>query len=614
MDIVLRALRINGELWQGAPNPVFASLLGQRGAKWLNRLPYWGVFCLFGLPLIAGLLHGISAPLNSPLRRLVLDGLSLLSAAALSLGTVAYLCIPLFQKRVLRSASIPEALPPQAYHRAYNAVANLRAWQVMAVEVGLRVALCLFMWLQGLEETHGCIRGDVYWLCNEATLGVFSLFCMEPFIRMLALVNVGNFAAAQRVIWRVLIVLGASAAALWILMMPVSLESELFKISGGSRRDGTQMADLSQRLEIWFVRLPKWVEWEIHKDSYRYTAMTVLGVQYGLWLLYMLPIAVVTGMRRLWQQRKAQNRHPLHKQLPFRWLISGGNAPNILLEYIQRLPNFQKVLRSLQLWQLLGVGILIAACLVFIALPSDRLVTVFHASAIATLSLALIATAFYAIFVPQQRRTPWHETDDLLRATPLPEEAFVNASFAVLRLRAWRVALLEIGVRAISAAAVLISLFKIGTRLIAEREWYLVGLGILLVLHIAEVWWRMKATVALGMWAGSRHVALTGFALIVILGVPILTFSLLVALSQPMLLSATSARFSASAPNILISLFLNRYADLRDALVLLPSLFGRNYTPLGFFPLWIVMNCTVYATIAHLTLKNLALRRRLRDV
>ncbi|PJF33861.1 MAG: hypothetical protein CUN49_17540, partial [Candidatus Thermofonsia Clade 1 bacterium] len=125
--------------------------------------------------------------------------------------------------------------------------------------------------------------------------------------------------------------------------------------------------------------------------------------------------------------------------------------------------------------------------------------------------------------------------------------------------------------------------FKIGTRLIAEREWYLVGLGILLVLHIAEVWWRMKATVALGMWAGSRHVALTGFALIVILGVPILTFSLLVALSQPMLLSATSARFSASAPNILISLFLNRYADLRDALVLLPSLFGRNYTPLGFF-------------------------------
>ncbi len=605
MDILLKAFRVSGETWSGAPNPIYVYLRRRfQLDKWLEWLPRWGWFCLFGLPLIAALLHVMSAPYTSPQRRLVLDVLHILSGVMLPLGTAVYLFAPLRQAR--HHADSPEMellrltpLPVQAYHRAYDAVARLQAWQVMVLEVGLRVAVCLFMWLQGLEETHACTDGKTFWLCaTNSTLPAFGVFCMEPFLRMLALVGIGNFAAARRAVWRWLIVGVAVLLAFGVLVLPLS--------DTGIYVSAAPLGILA-RLEIWFVRLPEWVQWEIHADSYRFNVVIQIVFQYGLWGLFVLPIALVTGGVRWWRARRTRQSRPLMEKMPVRWLLAEartiGGKPNPIFQHFQREGNFGRSLvrlRALSVLALVVLPLLILFAVTPFLLnmqPQDLLGNSMHRMiGYAILGAAFFGTLIYA-GLPLFTNLACSEQYEMLRLTLLPEWAFTQAVYGMVRLWAWLFALPEIGLRVASTFLILISL------VLSSTGGFSGSLGILLFMSpyifvlglcfTAEVWWRMKASVALGMWAATQRdlgrLGLLILGLGSIAAVPLATSVFLLGLSYP--------RQSAALPfGSFLEAIMSQYAFyetwMGGAIVSLSL-------PLGFAALWMMLNCTVYAALAR---------------
>ncbi len=617
MDIVLKAFRVSGETWNGAPNPIYV-YLRQRFQldKWLEWLPRWGWFCLFGLPLIAALLHVMSAPYISPQRRLVLYVLHGFSGVMLPLGTAAYLFAPLRQAR--HRADSPEMellrltpLPIQAYHRAYDAVARLQAWQVMVLEVGLRVAVCLFMWLQGLEETHACTDGNIAWLCSaNGTLPAFGVFCMEPFLRMLSLIGIGNFAAARSAVLRWLIIGVAALLAFGVLIVPLG-DNGIF-ISAGSM-------GILARLEIWFMRLPEWVQWEIHKDSYRFSVVTYIIFQYALWALFVLPIALVTGSVRWWRARRTRQSCPLMEKMPMRWLLAEartiGDKPNPIFEHFRRARSFS--LNLVRLRALSLIGLVVAPILITVAatpfLLSQPAQDSLSSSIYAVIGVGIwVATCFGTLAytaLPIFTRITRSEQYEMLRLTLLPEWAFTQATYGIVRLRAWLFALPELGLRAAAMLVLMVGMMHS----VADSRGGLMNSWLVLLIYIpylitmglcftAEVWWRMKASVALGMWAatqgGTRQLGLVVVGLGCITAVLPGIFVFLVSLSYP----AQAAIVPIAA---FLETFVTQYAMYTywlgggsgsDPLAL----------PLGLAALWMIITFIVYGSLACFALSQAA--------
>ncbi|MCE7948831.1 MAG: hypothetical protein DYG88_15520 [Chloroflexi bacterium CFX4] len=625
MDIFLKAFRVGGETWNGAPNPIYIHLLRRfQLDKWLVWLPRWGWFCLFGLPLIAALLHLMSAPYTSPQRRLVLDVLHILSAVMLPLGTAVYLFAPLRQAR--HRADSPDMemlrltpLPIQAYHRAYDAVARLQAWQVMVLEVGLRVAVCLFMWLQGLEETHACTDGNTFWLCAaSSTLPAFGVFCMEPFVRMLALIGIGNFAAARRAVWRWLIVGVVAFLAFGVLILPLS--------DTGIYVSAAPLGILA-RLEIWFMRLPEWVQWEIHKDSYRFTVVMYIVFQYGLWALFVLPVALVTGIGRWWRARRERQTRPLLKRLPFRWLLAEASAidgkPNPIFEHFQREGNFSLTLVRLRALSLIGlvvapILITVAATPFLLSPPAQDFLRsgIYSVMGVGILVATAFGTLAYAA-LPLFTRITRSEQYEMLRLTLLPEWAFTQATYGMVRLRAWLFALLEIGLRVTTLLLLIVGMahsFTSGGGGLVNGSLslllflpYVITMGLC---FITEVWWRMKAAAALGVWAatqsGMRQVGLVVIGLGCLAAVLPAVFMFLVSLSYP-------ARAAIVPIAALLETFVTQYAMYTywlgggsgsDLLAL----------PLGLAALWMIITFTIYGSLARFALNQAAHQKGSSDV
>jgi hypothetical protein len=621
MDIFLKAFRVGGETWNGAPNPVYVHLLRRfQLDRWLVWLPRWGWFCLFGLPLIAAALHVLSAPYTSPQRRLVLDVLHILSAVMLPLGTAIYLFAPLRQAR--HRADSPEMemlrltpLPIRAYHRAYDAVARLQAWQVMVLEVGLRVAVCLFMWLQGLEETHACTDGNTFWLCAaNSTLPAFGVFCMEPFLRMLALIGIGNFAAARRAVLRWLIIGVAALLAFGALIVPLS-DNAIFT----DGNFGTQ--GLLTRVEIWFVRLPEWVQWEIRKDSYRFNVIIQIIFQYGLWMLFVLPIALAAGIGRWWRTRHDRQTRPLLERLPFRWLLAEartiGDKPNPIFEHFQREGNFGLNLVQLRVLSLLGL--VVAPILITVATtpfllsqpaPESLRSGIYSVMAVGILVATCFGTLAYAV-LPIFTRSIHAEQYELLRLTLLPEWAFAQASYGMLRLRAWLFALPEIGLR---VAAILLLVVGMVYSFADSRGGFINSWLVLLVYlpyvitmgvcFMAEVWWRMKAATALGVWAatqgGLRQLGLVVVGLGCIAAVLPGVFVFLASLSYP-------AQAAILPTGAFLETFMKHYAMYTGWLLMIESI--QLVLPLGLAALWMLITFTIYGSLARFALSQ-AMRYR----
>lgn len=105
---------------------------------------------------------------------------------------------------------------------------------------------------------------------------------------------------------------------------------------------------------------------------------------------------------------------------------------------------------------------------------------------------------------------------DLLRLTPMREEAIVDAEHAIVQVRAWRAMALVVGARI--SVIVMLGVHLVGVALLLGEpvdpvSWlgfdpgiWVVIFGLLLFtgVYIVEAYWRMRAVTAVGLWLTAR--------------------------------------------------------------------------------------------------------------